>query len=102
MAIERRDNDKQVEELRGDANAVEAKVRLITALTNSYRPFLYQMAEHLKKSEGELNELLADYWKLRHETGIYRAMTLVARLFVLLDVYMETLANKLNMRVTFL
>jgi kinetochore protein Nuf2 len=27
------------------------------------------MAEHLKKSEGELNELLADYWKLRHETG---------------------------------
>lgn len=27
MAIERRDNDKQVEELRGDANAVEAKVR---------------------------------------------------------------------------
>jgi kinetochore protein Nuf2 len=26
MAIERRDNDKQVEELRGDANAVETKV----------------------------------------------------------------------------
>ncbi|KAF9456033.1 Nuf2 family-domain-containing protein [Collybia nuda] len=67
MSIERRDNDKQVEELRGDANAVEAKI-----------------AEHLKKSECELNELLADYWKLRHET----------------DVYMETLANKLNMRVT--
>lgn len=31
------------------------------------------MAEHLKKSEGELNELLADYWKLRHETGIHRS-----------------------------
>jgi len=28
------------------------------------------MAEHLKMSEGELNELLAEYWKLRHETGI--------------------------------
>ena len=27
------------------------------------------MNEHLKKSEAELNELLAEYWKLRHETG---------------------------------
>jgi kinetochore protein Nuf2 len=31
------------------------------------------MAEHLKMSEGELNELLAEYWKLRHETGIFRS-----------------------------
>jgi hypothetical protein len=31
---------------------------------------LTKMAEHLKMSEGELNELLAEYWKLRHETGI--------------------------------
>ncbi|KAF8078200.1 Nuf2 family-domain-containing protein [Lyophyllum atratum] len=67
MAVERRDNDRQVEELRADANEVEKK-----------------MAEHLKKGEAELNELLAEYWKLRHET----------------DVYMETLANKLNMRIT--
>ncbi|KAI9569099.1 Nuf2 family-domain-containing protein [Boletus coccyginus] len=66
MDIERRDNDKHVEELRKEADDVEAK-----------------MAEHLKKSEAELNELLAEYWKLRHET-----------------VYMETLANKLNMSVT--
>ncbi|TFK42826.1 Nuf2 family-domain-containing protein [Crucibulum laeve] len=66
MDSERRDNDKQVEELRGEADEVEAK-----------------MANHLKKGEAELNELLAEYWKLRHET----------------DVYMETLANKLNMRV---
>ncbi|KAG6910904.1 hypothetical protein DXG01_006587 [Tephrocybe rancida] len=66
MAVERRDNDKQVEELRADANEVEKK-----------------MAEQVKKGEAELNELLAEYWKLRHET----------------DVYMETLANKLNMRV---
>jgi kinetochore protein Nuf2 len=28
------------------------------------------MAEHLKKSEAELNELLTEYWKLRHETGM--------------------------------
>jgi len=68
MSIERRDNDKQVEEIREEAKDVEKK-----------------MAEHLKTSEAELNELLAEYWKLRHE----------------LDVYMETLANKLNMRVTF-
>lgn len=29
------------------------------------------MSEHLKKSEAELNELLAEYWKLRRETGEY-------------------------------
>jgi hypothetical protein len=27
------------------------------------------MVEHLRKSEVEINELLAEYWKLRHETG---------------------------------
>lgn len=27
------------------------------------------MTEHLKASEAELNALLAEYWKLRHETG---------------------------------
>ncbi|KAI5983850.1 Nuf2 family-domain-containing protein [Pisolithus albus] len=67
MDVERRENDKQVEELRKEADDIETK-----------------MAEHLKKSEVELNELLAEYWKLRHET----------------EVYMETLANKLNMNVT--
>ncbi|KAH7889874.1 Nuf2 family-domain-containing protein [Phlebopus sp. FC_14] len=67
MDVERRDNDKQVEELRKEADEIETK-----------------MAEHLKKSEAELNELLAEYWKLRHET----------------EVYMETLANKLNMNVS--
>ncbi|KAG0706409.1 Nuf2 family-domain-containing protein [Suillus ampliporus] len=67
MDVERRDNDKQVEELRMEAGDIECK-----------------MAEHLKKSETELNELLTEYWKLRHET----------------EVYMETLANKLNMNVS--
>jgi len=66
MAIERRDTEKQVEELREEANEIEAK-----------------MAEHLKMNEAELNQLLAEYWKLRHDT----------------DFYMETLANKLNMKV---
>ncbi len=27
------------------------------------------MLEHLKKNESELNELLAEYWNLRHQTG---------------------------------
>ncbi|KAF9001985.1 Nuf2 family-domain-containing protein [Cyathus striatus] len=83
MVVERRDNDRQVEELRAEANAVEAK-----------------MSEHLKKNEGELNELLAEYWRLRHETGKYGTFSNAWWLhFSWLDVYMETLANKLNMRV---
>ncbi|KIM53231.1 hypothetical protein SCLCIDRAFT_1223006 [Scleroderma citrinum Foug A] len=61
MDIERRENDKQVEEFHKEADEVEAK-----------------MTEHLTKSEAELNKLLAEYWKLRHET----------------EVYMERLANK--------
>ncbi|KAF8636681.1 hypothetical protein AX17_003487 [Amanita inopinata Kibby_2008] len=66
MVIERRDNDKHMEELRTEAETIEAT-----------------MLEHLRKSEVELSDLLTEYWKLRHET----------------DIYMETLANKLNMRV---
>ncbi|KAI0646761.1 Nuf2 family-domain-containing protein [Trametes meyenii] len=66
MSVERRDNDRQVEELRAEADEVER-----------------QMAEHMKTNQAELNELLAEYWKLRHET----------------EVYMETLANKLGMQV---
>nr|GAT58016.1 predicted protein [Mycena chlorophos] len=66
MVIERRDTDKEVEEVRAQANEIETK-----------------MAEHLKTSEAELNQLLAEYWKLRHNT----------------DLYMHTLATKLNMKV---
>lgn len=43
-----------------------------------------KMQEHLKESEKELNELLGVYWDLRRQT----------------EVYMETLANKLNMKVS--
>ncbi|EIW87189.1 hypothetical protein CONPUDRAFT_161784 [Coniophora puteana RWD-64-598 SS2] len=66
MLRERQTNDAEIEGLRGEADEIER-----------------QMGEHLRKSEGEINELLAEYWKLRHET----------------EVYMETLANKLNMSV---
>ncbi|KAH9857774.1 Nuf2 family-domain-containing protein [Lenzites betulinus] len=66
MSVERRDNDRQVEELRAEANDIER-----------------QMAEHMKTSQAELSELLAEYWQLRHET----------------ELYMEILANKLGMQV---
>ncbi|KAJ8514657.1 hypothetical protein ONZ45_g7837 [Pleurotus djamor] len=67
MAVERRDNDRQVEEYRLEAESIRLK-----------------KSEHLKQSQSKLNDLLTEYWKLRHET----------------DVYMETLANKLNMTVS--
>jgi kinetochore protein Nuf2 len=59
------------------------------------------MAEHLKANEAELNELLAEYWKLRHNTGKPHQVTESISLTCLSDVYMETLANKLNMKVDF-
>ncbi|KAH9967904.1 Nuf2 family-domain-containing protein [Russula dissimulans] len=67
MAIERRDTDKHNEELRAEADELERK-----------------MAEHLKRSETELSELLAEYWALRNRTAAY----------------METIAKKLGMQVS--
>ena len=52
MAEERKDNDRQVEELRAAADDIERK-----------------MAEHMRQSQAELNELLTEYWKLRYATG---------------------------------
>lgn len=66
MIVERRENDKHLEELRKEADGIEAK-----------------RVEHLRNTERELTELLTEYWRLRHEA----------------EVYMETLANKLNMNV---
>lgn len=45
MSIERRHNNKEVEELRSEADGVEVK-----------------MQQHLTESEKEINELLAVYW----------------------------------------
>ncbi|KAI0253928.1 Nuf2 family-domain-containing protein [Lactifluus subvellereus] len=67
MAMERRDTDKHNEELRAEADEVERK-----------------MADHLKRSEAELSELLAGYWALRNRTSAY----------------METIAKKLGMQVS--
>jgi hypothetical protein len=70
MDVERRENDKQVEELRMEAGDIESKASLIScSLSPSYPDRPLQMAEHLKRNEAELNELLMEYWKLRHETG---------------------------------
>lgn len=41
----------------------------ISYLVHSITLHPTQIAEHLKKSEAELTELLSEYWKLRHETG---------------------------------
>lgn len=83
MSVDRRDNDKQVEALRSEADALEVKVMFRWNITQLELTRI-QMAEHLKESQAELNELLVEYWALRTRT----------------DVYMETLANKLNMKVS--
>lgn len=75
--LERRDNDKQVEAVRGEADDIERKVGSIlhghSTAVSADRMFKIerQMAAHLKESETEINGLLAQYWKLRHETGLF-------------------------------
>ena len=61
-----------------------------------------QMAEHMKISQAEINELWTEYWKLRHETGKFWYLLLYQVLSThrtSSEVYMETLANKLGMQV---
>jgi kinetochore protein Nuf2 len=71
MDIERRDTSKHNEELRAEADEIERKV----CRDLSHPPnvplrniTLAQMADHLKRSEAELGELLAEYWALRNRT----------------------------------
>lgn len=52
MVAERSENEKHVEEIRNEADEVERK-----------------MAEHVRKNELEINQLLGEYWKLRYDTG---------------------------------
>lgn len=63
MSLERRDNDHVVEETKREASEIERK-----------------MTEHLRQNEEEVQKLLTEYWRLRHQA----------------EVYMETLANKLG------
>ena len=68
---------------------------------NTHNSQSSQMAEHLKKSQAELNELLTEYWRLRRETGERVELSCCKDPYPnSLDIYMETLANKLGMQVT--
>lgn len=69
MALERRDNDKQMDELRKEADDVATRVRMIPKIEFVRLLLPLQTAEHHKKSEAELQELMTEYWKLRHEAG---------------------------------
>lgn len=69
MALERRDNDKQMDELRKEADDVATRVRMIPQIDFVRLLLALQTAEHHKKSEAELQELMTEYWKLRHEAG---------------------------------
>ena len=57
------------------------------------------MAEHLQQNEEELGKLLAEYWRLRHQTGNLDKLDIDNNSFrgVISEVYMETLANKLGL-----
>ena len=71
MVLDRRDNEKQVEELRSKANEFERQVRSSSKCWGTEAYHNPQMAEHLRSCEAELNELLTEYWKQRHETGVF-------------------------------
>ncbi|KAJ3788571.1 Nuf2 family-domain-containing protein [Lentinula aff. detonsa] len=88
MDEERKENDLQLAEIRKEAGEVEEKT-----------------SEHLKASEEELNSLLKEYWSLKAATSEYRkayntALTQAIFCSPLVDVYMETLATKLNMKMS--
>ena len=54
------------------------------------------MAQHVKQSESELNELLTEYWKLRHEAGRWILSRYRVALIKHSDLYMEIMSNKLT------
>ena len=69
MVAERRDNDKEVEEYHVQEREVQKTVRIHSLEDRLNLTWPTQMAQHVKQSESELNELLTEYWKLRHEAG---------------------------------
>ena len=59
------------------------------------------MNDHMRQSQAELNDLLKEYWKLRHATGNeQKVLSDMRDANIHPEVYMETLANKLGMQVT--
>ena len=58
------------------------------------------MNEHMRDSQNELNNLMKEYWRLRHATGPPYVLSYCQYADESTDLYMETLANKLGMQVT--
>jgi kinetochore protein Nuf2 len=54
LVIERKENDKEVAELRGEADAIE-----------------HRMQVRQDKEQDEINDVLAVYWDLRQQTGVF-------------------------------
>lgn len=61
-----------------------------------------QMFEHLKRNENDLNELLAEYWAVRRDSGMSPATSLLQREgnACSIEVYMETLADKFGITIS--
>ncbi|KAI0811066.1 Nuf2 family-domain-containing protein [Irpex lacteus] len=81
-------SQQQIERLKAEyqemANERRENDRQVEELRGEADELERLMNDHMRQSQLELNELLKEYRKLRHAT----------------EVYMETLANKLDMQVT--
>lgn len=66
------------------------------------RAVAFQMFEHLKKNENDLNELLAEYWAVRRDSGMPPPTLLLRREADKrsIEVYMETLADKFGITIS--
>ena len=100
MALERRDNDKQMEELRKEANDVIAKVCPPSFyIINAYQRLLDDGASEEKRSR---TKWTFD-WVLEAETrDRYIAIHAYLNQWLnyITEVYMEILANKLKLKVS--
>ena len=100
MTTEKQENEREIELVKKEADQVEGNVCGFIVLTIHGADIIrLQMAEHLRKSEAEVNELLAAYWTLRRETGMQMTSQGLYYPDLDVDIYMETLAKKLNMTV---
>lgn len=69
MSNERSQNDKEMEDIRSQAEAIEEEVKSLSFDIVHISLQASQTASHLRHNEAELNDLLAEYWKIRHQTG---------------------------------
>lgn len=66
------------------------------------RDIAFQMFEHLKRNENDLNELLAEYWAVRRDSGMSLSTSTLQREAdaCSIEVYMETLADKFGITIS--